>query len=696
MANKQLKVDVIVNAKTKQLEKMFKKLNRIQTQINNQASAQKRVTRAVNETNKAYKKSISYVTVLTKLLRQLAGGYLMVQAAKTAITQSDNITKAENKLNNLNATRLGSAGYTTDASGNEVYSQATLNATQETMDKMYSSSQKVRMGYSDMMANVSKSMTLAGNAFGGNIDNAIRFQEVMAEAYALSGSSPKEMSSSMYQMIQGLGSGVLQGDELRSVREGASMAYKTIEEYAQGIYGAETNLKDLASQGKITSDIVVAAILQNGEKMDEAFAKTSMTFEQAWTMMKNTALKSFEPVLQKLNDLLNSDVGRAILEGINTAIQIVAGVLLFVFNLLEKIFLFIQSNWGVISKILLTAATILGGVLLYYLGLQIMTIGGVIANLIRMGKTAVSTAIKWVISWAAMSIPMLLIILIIVAIVIALVWLSDSFVDACGKIVGFIAGALSIVWNLFITLLTSLLKFILLPLFQAWDNFANFFGNLFNDPIAAIIHAFGGLADVVLSILQTIANGIDSIFGTELGVKVQGWRDNLTTKTDDLVNKYGNGTYEEKSDMANKIDELLSTVQSEALWNTSDAYNSGYKWGASAGNWLNDKAAGLKDKISGALNLGGLPNDSITPNLEDINGNTGKMADSMELAEEDLTYLRDVANMEWKKEFTTANITVDMTNNNTVSNDFDLNSLAIGLRNLVEEEMFAVADGVYV
>jgi hypothetical protein len=120
----------------------------------------------------------------------------------------------------------------------------------------------------------------------------------------------------------------------------------------------------------------------------------------------------------------------------------------------------------------------------------------------------------------------------------------------------------------------------------------------------------------------------------------------------------------------------------------ADAFANGYGYGEQFGNWATDK-------LSGALNLGGLATAEIVPNLEGINDNTESIADSMQLTAEDLKYLRDVANMEWKKEFTTANITVDMTNNNNVSNDFDLNSLAIGLRNLVEEEMYAVANGTY-
>ena len=71
------------------------------------------------------------------------------------------------------------------------------------------------------------------------------------------------------------------------------------------------------------------------------------------------------------------------------------------------------------------------------------------------------------------------------------------------------------------------------------------------------------------------------------------------------------------------------------------------------------------------------------------------MAKSMDLAEEDLKYLRELAEKEWKKEYTTANITVDMSNFNTINNDGDLDGIVTKLRDKLYEEMNSLADGVY-
>lgn len=705
MANKELRVNVVVNTKTKELDKMFKRLNRMQAQVNRQAVAQNSVTAAVNRTNKAYKKSTSLVNGLTKAVRHLAGGYILLQAAKAGVTASDSITSAENKLNHLNATALGSAGYTTDASGAEVYSQATLNATQQSMDKMYTSAQKVRVAYVDMMKNVSKSMTLAGDAFGGNIDNAIRFQEIMGEAYALSGASQQEMSSSMYQMIQGLGSGILQGDELRSVREGAPMAYQAIEEYAQGILKTDESLKDLAADGKITSDLVVAAILQNGEKMDKAFAKTEMTFAQAWTTIKNTALKSFEPVLQKMNDLLNSDVGQAMIDGINTAIQIVAKAFLWLFAIIEGLYTFIADNWGIVKNVLLALAAILGTVLL-------VKIGQLIQSFTRLLKIAGASAATWLGAWW----PLVLIIGVLIWMIIK--W-AKSTQTACDFIYEVLMG---LVWGII-----GFLAFILVASLAT--------GTLIlGIPMLIGLAVIALLAILLAAFIKYTGEIIGGVLGSWEVIKaVISW---ISTGWQNMCNNLKGWFWNSIADMLESIDWLLKgvnkirealgkdavdigairakaeTFESKVVENKLDinaAWEKGYTKGYGIGTDIQDKINGFGEKLKGAVNgdgleellgLTALPNTpldvtGINSDLGGIKDNTGKMADSMELTEEDLAYLRNLAHMEWKKEFTTANITVDMSNYNTINGENDLDGIVTKLADKLYEEMNVVANGVY-
>lgn len=700
--SKELKAKVTLDVKsaTQKLDLLAKKINALDKAVNMRSSVSKGITqqiknstksvRALDSANrqaaksanniaKGYKNANSAAMVLTKNLRTLVSTYLGVMGAKAVAGVSDTITSAQNRLNAL------PSGY--------------QNNTQESLDKMYGAAQRSRTGYADMMANVSKSMTLAPDAFQGNIDNAIRFQEIMGKTYALGGASAAEQSSSMYQMIQALGSGRLQGDELRSVREGAPLAYQAIEKFAQGIYGAEENLKDLASEGKITSDIVVAAMMQMGDEVDAKFAETAMTFAQAGQMIKNTATKSFEPVLQRLNDALNSDFGQSVVNGIGYALQFLAGVLSLVFDGVSAVYNFIVNNWPIISKVLMTIATIIAIAIIPKLIAWLGYLGFVITYYAYVAGAAVASAVAAASAWIMANLPLFILLALLAAIVIAVILVSNTFADACGNIVGVLAVALSIIWNLFVTLVTLIIQGAILPVWTAWDTFANFFGNLFNDPIASIIYAFEGLAQSVLGILKTIANGIDAIFGSNLSDAVSGWQDKIKGKADALASKYGSGTYKEKSNQAEQLNTLLDSVQTKVSWNTGNAFNSGYKIGASGGQWISDKVSGIGDSIKNKLNLsviGAYDPSGIGKNIGETADNTGKIADSMELTQEDLEYLRKVADMEWKKEFTTANINVDMSNYNTINGDTDLDGIVTKLTDKLYEELDYVANGVYV
>ena len=694
--NKQLTAKVRLNTKDaeKSIDSLIKKINKINNVVNKTNSTSgieaglNRSVHAADKLNKNLHKTDGLAGSIGTKLKRIAATYLGIMGTRAVLDTSDTITQSENRITQMNG-------------GN-----GTL--TQESMDKMYASSQKVYMGYAKMMSNVSKSMTLAGDAFGGNIDNAIRFQEIMAETYALGGASDAEMNSSMYQLTQALGSGTLAGDELRSVREGAPLAYKAIEQYVQGVMAqsdatkkyATQSLKDIAAEGLVTSEMVVAAIMQSGSTIDKQFENNAITFRQAWTNIKNVAIKSFESILQRINDLLSSDAGQKIISGITIAIQVVAVVISWLIDILVGFFTWVSDNWDWISKLLLTLAVILGGVLLYSLLLNLMTCGGLITNFIKMGVAAVTAAAKSAMSWMALNWPLTLIILILAAIVIALIWLSDSFEDACGIIVGVTMGAVSVIWNTFITLLTSIVKLIILPLTTAWDIFANFFGNLFNDPIGAIIHAFESLANSVLGILHTIALGIDSIFGSSLADKVAGWQKGLSGTADKLAEKWGNGTYEEKSNVSEQISVMLDDALANALWDTSDAYQTGYDWGYDGASWLKSKlkdlTSGLPDSDDEKYNVtNSYTNPSAEELLAGIGSDVGDISDSMDLSNDDLDYLRKIADMEWRNEFTTAEIRVDMTNNNTITAERDLDGIVEYLSEVLRDEMTNVADGVH-
>ena len=679
MSSKQLtaKVRLDVTQAEKKLKLLEKRINKVNNLVNRQSVATRglstgfnQAANSANKLNKNVKKSTSSVGFLTKKVKLLANAYLGVMGAQAAINTSDMITSAKNKLNNLPG--------------------GSQQQTQSTMDKTFAAAQRSRGDYGTMLTNVSKTMTLASDAFQGNVDNAIKFQEIMSKAYTVGGASAAEQSSSMYQLVQALGSGVLQGDELRSVREGAAYAYKEIEKFAQAIYGADENLKDLASEGKITSDIVVAAILSAEEKINKAFENTDMTFAQVGTNIKNTAIKAFEPVLTKLNEALNSSAGQAAVSGITKSIIIVANAVNWLFTLIQKAYQFVSDNWSTISKIIMTIGAVIAIALLPKLIAQIKFLVWTAWYYAYLAGVAVASAIKTAAAWVVANWQLALLLLLLAAAVIAIIWVSDSFVDACGIVVGSLFWLWAVFKNIFIWMgnvamgLWESIKAIGINIGVAFYNCWNSAKSAFWGFIADCLDGLKGLEPVI--------NKIAEAFGKE-GFSLSSVIDYASAKADSYTPK----------DYVSVGDAWKKGYGSYEYNNLSEAYSKGYGIGSEWGQGVVDKFDELKNKL-------GLNNDLFNPNstaygvdggydpekaLNGINDNTGKIADSMDLTKEDLEYLRRVADMEWKKEFTTAEIKVEMNNNNQINGDGDLDGIVTRLADKLYEEMNVVANGVY-
>lgn len=493
------------NRVEQKLNKSQSKIQNIIGKVNSWAKAHNSVENGAKRVNSQYKKSGSLIGMLGGKLKNLADTYLGVMGMKAIIGTSDMITSAENKLNYVSAQQLGSKGTNADDGS---YSTATLNATQDAMDKMYASSQKVRMGYTDMMSNVSKSMALAGDAFNNNTDMAIRFQEIMAEAYAVGGASAQEMSSSMYQLIQALGSGTLAGDELRSVREGAPLAYKEIEKFAQKTLNSKDSLKDLASQGLITADMVTKAVMQSGEAMDKAFAQTEQTFGQTWEQIKNAAIYAFKPISEMLRETLNNLIDSGFIQKVETVFSYIAKGIMIVIQVLKNAVDWIADNWYWLQYVVGTALIVICALLIKTAAIAIWS--------------ATVTAVKWL--WANK-------ILILIAITIMLLWyvwqqFTSGFISACDAIiyaliiVGTAIALIGLITDnvtLFIIGLVLLVVALIISAFEeicygagwlaGWIvNILSFIWNIIIYVIQAIVSAVFWLVTMIINLISLLIN----------------------------------------------------------------------------------------------------------------------------------------------------------------------------------------------
>lgn len=689
--------------KVEELDKNLKSVSKTTTGLD-------RVEKEVRDIGNAAKTSEQQTNLLISKLKRLASTYLGVMGAKAALTTADTLTSANAKFVNVGT----NAGMNTAAA--EQFSS-------ETMDKIFNAAQSSLSGYTDMLNNVAKSVTLAGDAFGETseqqINNAIKFQEIMAKSYAIGGASAAEQASSMYQLVQALGSGQLQGDELRSVREGAPVAAKAIEEFAQKVTGSTKSLKEMGSEGLITSEMVVAAILNMEGQTEEAFEyiRNNMTFAQLWTQFKNNAVRAFQPFLETLREIANNKGFQKFLEYLTKVMYVLGNVANWVATQINNLFTWIGDNWSTVEPIinaLIAALSILAGVAIAKAIAKVISLAAsfLALNATQIAVIAIVALIVWyfsVMGVTAQSLGMVLLALgvcgliagimiasplyIIVGIILILIGLFVAFTEYVMASLYAIGAAL---WNIIVAAWDLILGFVEL-IWNAWAAFANFLGNLFNDPIAAIVGLFINLADIVLGVLETIAKAIDAIFGSNLAGTISGWRDSM--------NSWYDKTFEPEV-FVEKFDKSQLELD---RWSYSDAISQGWETGSNIKDWINNGLSGLTDfdnilNLDGMLDgatagvdlsgiddkLGGLGNG-----VDGIGKDTSDISKSMDLTEEDLKYLRQIAEMEAINKFTTAEIKVEMTNNNNVAEGSDLDGIVTHLRTTLQEELQVLANGVH-
>lgn len=572
----------------------------------------------------------------------------------------------------------------------------------ELQDKIYASAQRARGSYQGTADAVAKLGLMAGDAFGSN-DEIIAFSELLNKQFAIAGTEAAGIDAAMLQLTQAMGSGVLRGEEYNSILEQAPNIIQSIASY-MGVTTGE--LKDLASEGVITAEIVKNAMFASADEINDKFNSMPMTFSQIWTSFQNSAYMAFQPVLTRLNEIANSDAFQTFVNGAAGALSTVAGIVLDIFNLVTSVGGFIGENWSIIQPIIMGIVTALG---LYYGAMLLYnTITGIATAIttaksfaeqvhaaslmMGTGATFAATAAQYGLNAALYACPIVWIIALIVALIAifyavigAINKVAGTSISATGLIAGAFTWLLSVIANIFITLWNTVVDVFAL-IYNLIATVANFIGNVFFDPVGAVVRLFVDLADTVLGVLQTLASAIDTIFGSNLSASVQGWRDS--------INEWANTKFGEEI-------EVMARMNPEGLKldriDNSEAFQFGYDWGS-------EKAASLSDSIKGLFGLGdngtGLDDtmndptyswDAMTDSIQGIGTDTAAIRDSVEITSEDLKYLRDIADRESVNRFTTAEIKVDMKNTNQIGSNMDIDGVINRFGEKLDETLAASA-----
>lgn len=703
-------------------------------------------------------KSSTGTNKLVGKVKSLIGSFVNLQNIGALINLSDQMSSTNARLSMINDGQQSDSG----------------------LNKMiFQSAERSRASYLDTANIVSRVGMNAGNAFA-NTKEIVGFAEQLNKKFVIAGASTEEMNSALLQLTQGLGSGVLRGEELNAVFDSAPNIIQSIADYLDVDIG---KIKGMASEGLITADVVKNALLSAAEQTNAEFEKMPYTFGQIWTSIKNNAIMIFGVIQKKIEQSMSSKGFRTFIDNFIDSLYVLGAVAFSIFNgiinilgspffqafvnaIIVGVSLIVQAlgwiitqalnvvnifaqNWSIIAPIIYG---VVAAITIYYLALAgmwlweklvaaskfaIMFVQMLLNTQTLAGyKYLVLYALgQWGVNEAMLACPIFWVIAGIIALVVALfvgVAVFNHFAGTSYSAIGIVAGALA-----------SLTAFIINSVFfwvNVFISFAEFFTNVLDHPIYSVKKLFVNLAKAVLNNLISMTQGCDE-FATNLANSIidgingalKAWN-----KFVDVLNKFG-GLGDKlglgKADMVGHTKSITSTLQKAKgdlnKWlgaepkgyksfkqleykNVGDWAKNGYAFGQNLENKIKDafdinkiaekakEDLGLDDLwddkygLGDGFGSGGLnsPLNEAAKGAKDTAGNTAKMAKTMDKSQEDLKYLRDIAEQEVINRFTGVNIKIDMNNTNNISKDTDLDGIVNVLTEKLNDAMVVSAEGV--
>lgn len=630
--------------------------------------------------NQSIQEGVAQADKLTDTIKGAVTAYISVQSIGKALDISDQLTLTTSRLDMMN-----------DG----------VQSTAELVNMVYAAAQDARGSFSQMADVVARFGNNAKDAFSSS-EEVVAFADLIQKQMTIAGASTQEAANAELQLSQALGSGVLRGDELNSIFEQAPNLIQNIADYLGVPIG---QIREMAADGELSADIVKTAIFSAADDINSKFESMPMTWSQIWQSMQNTALIAFQPVLQNLNDLANSDVLQASIQNAIGAISTLANILLDVFDLVVSIGTFVSDNWGWIAPIvwgIVAAFTAYNVVLGIYNGIQAVSNGLKAASamadqvhaaalMMESGATFTATAAQYGFNAALLACPVTWVVAAVLALIVilyALVGIINQVAGTSISATGLITGAVAVagafilnigigLYNSFIAVIAAFVNFFI-GIIEWVLNAANGGFNSFGDAVANLI---GQIISWFLSLGQIVTTIIDAIFGTDWTAGLEGLKNSVT--------QWG------KNENAITLDRMDTSTAGLQRFDYGDAASAGYDFGA-----------GLESKVGNLFNSSGsipsvedyaglIADNANLSTLPDIADNTGKIKDTLSDTDEDLKYLRDMAEMEVINRYTTAEIKIEQNNHNTVNNGMDLDGVVSALTDGLMEAIEVTAEGVH-
>lgn len=628
---------------------------------------------------------------LTNTIKRAVAAYVSIQTVGKALNISDELVQTTSRLNMMN-----------DG----------VQTTAELVNMVYAAAQDARGSFSQMADVVARFGNNAKDAFSSS-EEVVAFADLIQKQMTIAGASTQEAANAELQLSQALGSGVLRGDELNSIFEQAPNLIQNIADYLDVPIG---KIREMAADGELSADVVKAAIFSAADDINSKFNEMPMTWGQIWQSMQNTALIAFQPVLQRLNDLANSEAFQTFIQGAIEAMATLANILLNIFELVGTVGGFIADNWSVISPIIygvIAALAVYAAYLGIVKGIEIASAAATAIHSVAMsakigvmaaltGQTMAATAAQMGYNGALYACPVVWIIALIIALIAVIMAVCSAIAKMTGIAnsgFGVITGGVNVVIQFFKNLGLTVAN-IALGIGNAIAALASNMMTAFHNAICSVQSWFYNLLSTALSVIEGICSALNKLPFVEFDYS------GISSAADDYAAKASEaaGNKEDYQSISDAFNEGFTTFDAFQDGWASDAFNAGAAWGDGIADKVSnfslsdvfgqtdipnvgDYTSGFNDAIA---------NSGVGDSIGNIDDNTGKIKDSLDVTEEDLKYLRDIAEQEAINRFTTAEINVDMSGmQNTVNSGDDIDGFMTKLTDSVNEAVDNMTEGVH-
>lgn len=625
---------------------------------------------------------------LTNTIKRAVAAYVSIQTVGKALNISDELVQTTSRLNMMN-----------DG----------VQTTAELVNMVYAAAQDARGSFSQMADVVARFGNNAKDAFSSS-EEVVAFADLIQKQMTIAGASTQEAANAELQLSQALGSGVLRGDELNSIFEQAPNLIQNIADYLDVPIG---KIREMAADGELSADVVKAAIFSAADDINSKFNEMPMTWGQIWQSMQNTALIAFQPVLQRLNDLANSEAFQTFIQGAIEAMATLANILLNIFELVGTVGGFIADNWSVISPIIygvIAALAVYAAYLGIVKGIEIASAAATAIHSVAMsakigvmaaltGQTMAATAAQMGYNGALYACPVVWIIVLIIALIAVIMAVCSAIAKMTGIAnsgFGVITGGVNVVIQFFKNLGLTVAN-IALGIGNAIAALASNMMTAFHNAICSVQSWFYNLLSTALSVIEGICSALNKLPFVEFDYS------GISSAADDYAAKASEaaGNKEDYQSISDAFNEGFTTFDAFQDGWESDAFNAGAAWGDGIADKVSnfslsdvfgqtdipnvgDYTSGFNDAIA---------NSGVGDSIGNIDDNTGKIKDSLEVSEDELKYLRDIAEQESINRFTTAEVTINQTNNNNVSSDTDLDGFITALDDAMGEAIESITEG---